>query len=64
MVRVTVDNKSIDVPVIDLGPGKRTGNALDLTIAAARQFNPKASATNFEARGSYRILGAAKFLNP
>jgi hypothetical protein len=60
IVRVTVGDKSFDWPVIDLGPGKRTGNALDLTIAAARQINPKATATNFEARGSYRVLGAAK----
>lgn len=62
LVRVTVNGKSVDLPVIDLGPGKRTGNALDLTIAAARLFNPAASATNFEARGSYRILGGAKFV--
>jgi hypothetical protein len=59
-VQITAGAKTITVPVIDLGPGKRTGNAIDLTIAAARQFYPKASATNFEARVDVRILGGAK----
>lgn len=62
MVRVTVDHKTVEIPVIDLGPGRKTGNALDLTIAAARLFDPKASARSFEARGSYRVLGAAKYV--
>lgn len=62
VVRVTVGDKTLDLPVIDLGPGKRTGNALDLTIAAARLFDPAATARSFEARGSYRVLGAATFL--
>lgn len=61
-VIVTVDHFNMTIPVIDLGPGKRTGNALDLTIAAARLINPNASATNFEALGSYRVIGAAKYL--
>lgn len=61
MVRVTVDHKTVEIPVIDLGPGRKTGNALDLTIAAARLFDPKASARSFEAHGSYRVLGAAKY---
>lgn len=61
MVRVTSKGKQIEIPVIDLGPGKRTGNALDLTLAAARLFDPKATATNFATRGSYRIIGGAKF---
>lgn len=61
-VRVTVDKKTIEIPVIDLGPGKKTGNALDLTIAAARLFDSKATARSFEAHGSYRVLGAAKYV--
>lgn len=62
IVRVTSqDGKTLDVPVIDLGPGKTTGNALDLTIAAARYFNPKATATNFSLVCDYRIIGGAKF---
>lgn len=62
VVEVTANGKTISIPVIDLGPGKRTGNAIDLTIAAARMFNPKASATNFELRCDFRIKGAAQFL--
>lgn len=62
LVRVTVGQKTVEFPVIDLGPAKRTGNALDLTIAAARLFDPKATARSFEARGSYRVLGAAKYV--
>lgn len=61
LVRVEAMGMVYEFPVIDLGPGKRTGNALDLTIAAARMFNPRASATNFEMRCTYRILGGAKY---
>lgn len=50
-------------PVIDLGPAKYTGNALDLTPAAARMIAADASATNFEVRCSARIVGAAKFIH-
>lgn len=60
LVEIMANGKKLTVPVIDLGPGKRTGNALDLTIAAARFFKGNASATNFELTCSYRILGAAK----
>ena len=55
--------KTIIAQLIDLGPGKRTGNAIDLTMAAARLFNPRASATNFSLRCHFRIRGAAKFLS-
>lgn len=61
LVRVTSGKKTLDVIVIDLGPAKRTGNALDLTIAAARFFDPRATANSFEARVSYRILGGAQY---
>ncbi len=61
-VRVTSNGKSVDLPVIDLGPAKKTGNAIDLTIAAARLFDPSATATRFEMRCDYRILGGAKYL--
>lgn len=60
-VEVTANGKTITVPVIDLGPAKRTGNAIDLTIAAAREFERHASATSFALACSYRILGAAKY---
>ena len=48
--------------VIDLGPAKWTGNGCDLTPAAARAFDPKASATNFAMRATVRLVGAARFL--
>ncbi len=54
--------RTVVAEVIDLGPAKQTGNALDLTIAAARKINPHASATNFEARGLVRIIGGAHYL--
>jgi hypothetical protein len=62
MVHVRAKNGTqFIVPVWDLGPGHRTGNALDLTIKAARKINPQATATNFEAIVDVRILGAAKY---
>lgn len=48
------------VGLIDNGPAKSTGNGIDLAIAAARHINPKATASNFEATVSVRILGGAK----
>lgn len=63
VVITSLDGKiSITVPVIDLGPAKRTGNAVDLTIAAARKFQPKASANNFKMRCHVRIPGGAGYL--
>lgn len=60
-VRVSAMGQVHEFPVIDIGPAKRTGNALDLTLAAARLFDPRASAKNFEMRCEYRILGGARF---
>ena len=50
------------VPVIDLGPGKRTGHVIDLTVAAARLRASDATADNFEAPVRYRIIGGAKYI--
>lgn len=61
-VRVTHGDKVLTVPVIDLGPAKNTGNALDLTIAAARFFDPHATARNFEMRCEVCIIGGVKYL--
>ncbi len=61
-VRVTNGIGTINLPVIDLGPAKKTGNAIDLTIPAARFFKPTATARNFEARVDFTIIGGAKFL--
>lgn len=49
------------MPVIDLGPSGYTGNALDLSVAAARIFKPTASAINFKMRLDFRIIGGAKY---
>jgi len=54
--------KNITVPAIDLGPGKRTGHALDLTVAAAKKFDSSATANNFEMKLDYRIIDGAKFV--
>jgi len=62
-VQFSANGKSITVPFIDVGPAKWTGNEGDLTIAAAKQFKPNATANNFEINGvEIRILGGAEYL--
>jgi len=51
--------RSIIVPVIDLGPAKNTGHALDLTEAAARFFKSTATANNFSMVLNYRLIKGA-----
>ena len=51
--------KTLTVPVVDLGPSKRTGNALDLTEAAFRVF---ASSGLGRIVTHYRIKDGAKHL--
>ena len=63
-VEVTAGDKTVVLPVIDLGPAKYTGNVLDLTPAAARLFDPGASAVNFSATVNARIIGGARFVTP
>jgi hypothetical protein len=56
--------------IIDLGPGKQASgpgdpHGLDLTPGAAMVFDTRPAeilARDFEARGSFRILGGAKYL--
>lgn len=62
MVEFTSGGKTYAFPFIDIGPAKRTGNALDLTVAAARKYDPRATATRFEAFGDVRIIGGAKYI--
>jgi len=50
------------IPVIDLGPSGGTGHAIDLTVATARMLDPHATASNFERRITFRVLGGAKYL--
>lgn len=54
----------LPVALGDLGPGRRTGNAADVTPPAARHFNPKATAVNFAAQFVVRVRGGARFLQP
>lgn len=63
LVEVTYGDETILVPFIDIGPAARTGAALDLTVGAAKVFNPKATANNFKLTGAEaRIIGGAKYL--
>jgi len=50
------------MPVIDLGPSGGTGHAIDLTVATARMLDQHATASNFEQRVTFRVLGGAKYL--
>lgn len=51
-----------EIPVIDIGPGLATGNAADLTVAAARVFDPRSTASSASFRCDIRIIDGAKFL--
>lgn len=62
MVEVTAFGVSHRFPLLDAGPAKRTGNAIDLTKAAARLFDPKATETNFAMGCGVRIIGGAKYV--
>lgn len=55
--------KSVETQLIDIGPAKWTGNAGDLTAAAARVFDPKATANRFKRVLDIRIVGGAKFVS-
>ena len=61
MVAVThpKSGKTITSPVIDLGPARHTGNAIDLTPAAFAEFAPRSVGKLVT---NYRIYGAAKFV--
>lgn len=72
-VEVTIDGKTVRLGsgVIDIGPGKQASrkgepHALDLTPGAAALFQPgvpfRLLASQFEERGSYRIIGGAKYV--
>ena len=62
-----IDPKSgvtVILPVIDLGPARATGHALDLTVAAARLFKSNATANNFSMVLNYRLINGALSLPP
>jgi hypothetical protein len=58
-VEVTHNGKIITVPVIDLGPARDTGHAIDLTVVAFEQF---AATAVGKIMVDYRILGATRHL--
>lgn len=62
-ITFTYEDKSISCNFIDIGPARWTGNAGDLTVAAAKKFNPNATANNFKIKGvTIRIPGGANYL--
>lgn len=72
-VEVTIDGKTFTPKdgIVDLGPGKQASkpgkpHALDLTPHAAHLFEPDTAlrrlATSFYKKGSFRIIGGAKFV--
>ena len=52
--------EKITVPVIDLGPARDTGHAIDLTVSAFEQFAPLSTGKIIV---DYRVLGAARRLS-
>lgn len=58
------NGKKFLVPCIDRGPDIRRfpKNAIDATLALAKQADPRATANNFEAIVDYRIVNGARFL--
>jgi hypothetical protein len=58
-VLVTHLEKMLSAPVIDLGPSPGTGHAIDLTVAAFREFAPLAIG---KVVVDYRIIDGARYL--
>lgn len=50
-----------ETELIDEGPANWTGNGADMTIAAARMFQRRATANNFKMKLNVRIVGGAKY---
>ena len=53
---------SVNTKLIDEGPSKWTRHIGDLTVAAARLFDTRATANNFTETLGIRIVGGAKYL--
>lgn len=62
VVYVTSGDAEFYCPLIDNGPAKSSGNAIDLCVRCAKFIDPKATANNFEAIVSFRVLKGATFL--
>jgi hypothetical protein len=57
----SADGTQVSTKLIDEGPAKWTKHIGDLTEAAAKQFNPSATANNFEMKLAIRIVGGAQY---
>ena len=64
LVKITAPatGKVITVPLIDIGPNKRTGNGLDLTEAAVQALGLRLADGAY--RVNFEILGAALLIPP
>lgn len=64
VVRFTdlVSGTYVDTQLIDEGPAKWTKHIGDMTTAAAKTFDPKATANNFEKILAIRIIGGARYI--
>lgn len=54
--------KTVVTQLIDEGPANWTRHIGDLTVAAAKMFDPNATANNFSKTMLIRVLGGAKYL--
>lgn len=62
VVQVTCGDVVFFCPLIDNGPARSSGNAIDFCVRCAKFIDPKATANDFEAWLSYRVLKGATFL--
>jgi Lytic transglycolase len=59
LVEVTISGRKITIPLIDVGPNIRTGNSIDLTLAAFKKFAPLSKGVLQV--DEVRIKGGAKY---
>jgi hypothetical protein len=59
----SADGTQVSTKLIDEGPAKWTKHIGDLTAAAARLFDPTATANNFMMTLGIRIVGGAQYAN-
>jgi hypothetical protein len=55
-------SRSVGTKLIDEGPARWTQHIGDLTVAAAKAFDPAANANNFSRNMLIRVIGGAKYL--
>jgi hypothetical protein len=57
-----VTGKTVVTKLIDEGPAKWTKHGGDMSVAAAKEFDPNATSNNFEKVLNIRIVGGAKYV--